>query len=246
MVESEKHMCHDGLGAMSGKLAIQDIVQINQEMETASPGKILAWAWDIFGEGLVVSSSFQTQSIPLLHVISQVVPQVPVMFVDTGFHFPETLQFRDRLVEQFCLNLVVVKPAIYGQEFVDTFGPLYAQTPDACCFHNKVVPFQLRLKEYSAWVTGIRRDQTVSRKNAPVVGQHPFLAVFKISPMVNWSSKDIDAYIAEHDLPRHPLWELGYRSIGCQPCTVPVRVDENDRNGRWPHRDKSECGVHTL
>jgi phosphoadenosine phosphosulfate reductase len=109
-----------------------------------------------------------------------------------------------------------------------------------------VVPFQLRLKEYAAWVTGIRRDQTVSRENAPVVGQHPFLAVFKISPMVNWSSKDIDTYIEEHALPRHPLWALGYRSIGCQPCTAPVNSKENARNGRWPRRDKSECGVHSL
>jgi phosphoadenosine phosphosulfate reductase len=231
---------------MSANLVIEEITQINREMETASPGKILSWAWDVFGEGLVVSSSFQTQSLPLLHVISQVVPQVPIMFVDTGFHFPETLQFRDHLVKIFDLNLLVVQPEICGEDFLEIFGPLYAQTPDACCFHNKVVPFQLRLKEYVAWVTGIRRDQTVSRENAPVVGQHPFLPVFKISPMVNWTSEDIDDYIEQHDLPRHPLWAMGYRSIGCQPCTMPVDPDENDRNGRWPLRNKSECGVHSL
>jgi phosphoadenosine phosphosulfate reductase len=86
----------------------------------------------------------------------------------------------------------------------------------------------------------------VSRENAPVVGQHPFLQVLKISPMVNWSSKDINRYIEEHELPRHPLWEQGYRSIGCEPCTMPVAPGEFDRNGRWPQRDKTECGVHSL
>jgi phosphoadenosine phosphosulfate reductase len=168
------------------------------------------------------------------------------MFIDTGFHFPETLQFRDQLVDLLDLNLLVVRPQIYGEDFINAFGPLHALNPDACCFHNKVMPFQLKLRDFSAWVTGIRRDQTVSRQNAPVVGQHPFLPVYKVSPMVNWSSEDIDQYIHENDLPRHPLWKFGYRSIGCQPCTAPVAPHEADREGRWPHRDKTECGVHSL
>ena len=234
------------IGKVATGSALEKITQINQGLESATPEKILSWAWDIFGEDLVISSSFQTQSVPLLHVVSKVVPQVPVLFVDTGFHFPETIQFRDQLVDLLDLKLMVVRPQIYGEEFSETFGPLYAQNPDACCFHNKVVPFQLKLKEYKAWVTGIRRDQTVSRENAPVVGQHPFLPVYKVSPMVNWSSEDINGYIESNDLPFHPLWKQGYRSIGCQPCTKPVQPDEYDRNGRWPHRDKTECGVHSL
>jgi phosphoadenosine phosphosulfate reductase len=231
---------------MMSSLTLDSLVQINHQMETDPPEKILTWAWENFGDGLVVSSSFQTQSVPLLHLVSQVIPDVPVLFVDTGFHFPETLQFRDQLVDRLGLNLLVVRPQIYGEEFTGIFGPLHAQNPDACCFYNKVVPFQLKLKEFSAWVTGIRRDQTVSRQNAPVVGQHPFLSVYKISPMVNWSSADINRYIDEFNLPRHPLWESGYRSIGCQPCTAAVKPHEFERNGRWPHRDKTECGVHSL
>lgn len=223
-----------------------EIEKLNQAMENKPPGEILAWAWERFGDDLVISSSFQTQSVPLLHVVSEVIPQAPVLFVDTGFHFDETLMFRDRLVKELGLNLVVVKPQIFGAEFSKLFGQLSRQNPDACCFYNKVVPFQVELSKYQAWVTGIRRDQTVSRKNAPVIGQHPFQAVYKISPLVNWSSADIDAYIEEHDLPRHPLWKVGYRSIGCQPCTAPVSADGDARDGRWPHGDKNECGVHSL
>lgn len=231
---------------MAPELALEDLRQLNLELESASPEPILTWAWETFGEDLVISSSFQTQSLPLLHAVSRTIPQAPVLIVDTGFHFPETIQFRDRLVEWFGLNLVIAKPQIYAEAFTDIFGPLYAQNPDACCFHNKVVPFQLMLKEYSAWVTGIRRDQTVSRENAPVVGRHPYLPVYKISPMANWSSEDINDYIEAYGLPRHPLWAQGYRSIGCQPCTAPVRPGDGERNGRWPQRDKTECGVQSI
>ena len=184
--------------------------------------------------------------LPLLHVISKVVPQVPVLFVDTGFHFPETIRFRDQLAELLGLDLVVVQPKINREAFLEKFGPLYEQNPDVCCFHNKIIPLELKLKEYRAWVTGIRRDQTLARKNVPVVGQSPHLDVIKINPMANWSSEEINSYIDQHMLPRHPLWEFGYRSIGCQPCTASVMPNQFDREGRWPQKEKQECGVHTL
>ncbi|MEN8241663.1 MAG: phosphoadenylyl-sulfate reductase [Chloroflexota bacterium] len=225
---------------------LENLKIINAEMETASPEEILTWAEETFGDQLVVSSSFQTQSVPLLHKISLAAPKLPVLFVDTGFHFPETLKFRDQLVDLFNLNLVVVQPVIVGKAFEQKFGPLYEHNPDVCCFHNKIIPLELTLKKFDAWVTGIRRDQTAARGNVPVVGRHPGLEMIKIMPMARWSSAEIDCYIDDHALPRHPLWERGFRSVGCQPCTVAVEPNQFDRDGRWPQRGKQECGVHSV
>ncbi len=218
--------------------------QINRDLERATPREIIRWAWSAFGETMISSSSFQTQSIPLLYFISQEAPQIPVVFVDTGFHFAETIAFRDRVVEMFGLTLKIVQPQIKGEDFLRIFGPLYNQSPDACCFYNKVAPFQLYLKNYRAWISGIRRDQTDNRQNSPVIGQHPFLSLYKINPMAGWTAAQIDDFIEEHDLPRHPLWYKGYRSIGCEPCTLPVDHDEDERAGRWANFEKTECGMH--
>jgi phosphoadenosine phosphosulfate reductase len=225
---------------------LENLSQIKLELETAEPERILTWACDTFGERLVVSSSFQTQSVPLLHKISKFAPHLPVLFVDTGFHFPETIQFRDQLVDLLGLNLVVVQPVIAGEDFEAKFGPLFEHNPNVCCFHNKIVPLELELKQYDAWMTGIRRDQTTARENVPVVGKHPKLEMIKINPMARWSAQEIICYIDEYALPRHPLWKQGFRSIGCQPCTVSVEPDQFERDGRWPQRGKQECGVHTL
>lgn len=223
---------------------LKTLPDINHRLEQAAPSEILSWAWNTFGDDMVVSSSFQTQSVPLLHIVSRVTPSLKVIFVDTGFHFPETIAFRDELVERFNLNLLIVEPQIKGDDFIDIYGPLYLQSPDACCFYNKVAPFQLALKNYSAWLTGIRRDQTENRSNTPIVDQHPFLPAYKICPMARWSGEDVETYINEHDLPRHPLHGLGYFSIGCQPCTVATSHPDDARQGRWPDQAKNECGMH--
>ena len=227
-------------------MMLENIEIVNAEMEAATPEEILTWAGEIYGDRLVVSSSFQTQSLPLLHKISLAAPNIPVLFVDTGFHFPETLKFRDQIVDLLNINLVVVGPVIAGKAFERKFGSLYEHNPDVCCFHNKVIPLELALKKYDAWVTGIRRDQTAARENVPIVGRHPSLEMIKIMPMARWSAAEIDGYIDEHALPRHPLWERGFRSVGCQPCTIPVKPDQFEREGRWPQLGKQECGVHTI
>jgi phosphoadenosine phosphosulfate reductase len=223
---------------------LRDLPNTNARLENAAPEEILKWVWDLFGDDMIASSSFQTQSVPLLHMISKAVPKLKIVFVDTGFHFPETLAFRDTLVARLDLNLLVVEPQIKGEEFSGLYGPLYAQSADACCFYNKIVPFQLTLENYSAWISGIRRDQTDNRRNTPIVGQHPFLPVVKISPLVNWTAEEVEAYIDLHDLPRHPLYTQGYRSIGCKPCTLPTHAQEDARRGRWPDLVKNECGMH--
>lgn len=223
---------------------IDDLDALNQSLERTAPEHILEWAWTSFGSGVVTSSSFQTQSVPLLHMVSQLAPEMVVLFIDTGFHFPETLAFRDRLTEQLQLNLKVVQPQIFGEDFLQIYGPLYQQNPDTCCFLNKVAPVQHELKNYKIWISGIRRDQTANRESSPIVGQHPFLPLVKVNPLVEWTEADVYDYIDAHGLPRHPLWEKGYRSIGCAPCTAPVSRQAHFREGRWPGSVKEECGIH--
>lgn len=209
----------------------------------ADPRQILEWAWKEYRPSIVATSSFQTQSLPLLHLISVTVPKLPVVFLDTGFHFPETLAFRDRVVEQLGINLHIAQPTIGHGGFRRKYGQLYNRDPDLCCHINKVQPMDELLNGIRAWVTGVRRDQTELREKMTVVDKSSPRFV-KIAPMLAWDAEKISHYIEEYDLPRHPLTLRGYRSIGCQPCTRKTMPSSDDRAGRWSEREKSECGLH--
>ena len=192
--------------------------------------------------GVAVSSSFQTQSMPLLHLVGRRQPRLDVIFVDTGYHFPETLAFRDAVVARFGLRLRVVRPDVQG--FGDAAEAPYRTNPDLCCDVHKVQPVRAVMKEYRAWISGIRRDQSAVRADAqPVEQGHDGL--LRLHPMLDWTQADIEAYIAAHDLPRHPLDALGYTSIGCKPCTRPPVLGGDWRSGRWQGTGKTECGLHT-
>jgi phosphoadenosine phosphosulfate reductase len=221
-----------------------NISQLNKQFEHAPPTEILRWAWDTFDQKVTASSSFQSQSVPLLHMISRVCPAMPVIFLDTGFHFPETLKFRDDLKRQFGLTIVVAHPAIDKSQLLTQYGQaLYRQDPDLCCYINKVEPMQRALTGFEGWVSGVRRDQTTNRSDLPVLEQPP-TGPLKIYPLITWTRQEIFAYIDRHNLPTHPLLAKGYRSVGCVPCTRPVLPDEHERAGRWADVDKDECGLH--
>jgi phosphoadenosine phosphosulfate reductase len=225
-------------------LANLDIPRLNKQLENAPAPEILRWAWDTFGPKLTASSSFQTQSVPLLHMISQVCLELPVIFLDTGFHFPETLNFRDDLQTQLGLKLVIIQPAIEKSQLMTQYGQaLYRKDPDLCCYINKIEPMQRALTGIDGWISGVRRDQTANRKSLPVLEEQS-TGPLKIYPLLNWTRRQIYSYIDEHDLPTHPLLAKGYTSIGCVPCTRPVSVDEDERAGRWTGTDKDECGLH--
>ena len=223
---------------------LTNLIRQSKSLDSATPEEIVLWAKYIFSPKIVVSSSFQNQSMPLLHMISRCAPEIIVLFIDTGFHFPETIAFRDQIVDHFNLNIEIVKPDKSKQEFLSENGELYLRQPDACCQLNKTLPFQKAIAGQSAWISGIRRDQTTNRAEIPIISQHPFLPLFKIAPLAGWTSKDVEAYIKMHDLPTHPLNLQGYQSIGCLPCTTPVTANEDERAGRWRGIDKEECGIH--
>ncbi len=220
-----------------------ELSTINEKLGNLPPQEIIRWAWDAFGRDVVVSSSFQTQSLPLLHMIATSTPEMVVLFLDTGYHFSETLAFRDQVVKSLGLNLQIVKPRSSLDRATSSNPNLYRTDPDLCCYLNKVEPFQLAVDGKVAWITGIRPDQTLLRQNIPVL-EYQKDQLLKICPLASWTGRDIEAYFAQYGLPAHPLSQHGYRSIGCAPCTRPVVGGEEARAGRWAGLEKVECGLH--
>ena len=198
------------------------------------------------GLKIFASSSFQTQSIPLLHMLSVVDNSIPIYFLNTGFHFPETLNFRDEVAERFGLNVVDVSSEVPKIQQRNEKGRLlYTSDPDYCCYLNKVQPLEPVLQEFDVWISGVRADQSSTRK-AMSVEQEASSGVLRYHPMLGWTSKMIYQYIKEHNLPKHPLEEKGYFSIGCQPCTIRMELSADDRrDSRWFGMNKTECGIHT-
>lgn len=217
----------------------------SMQFESRSPQEIIAWAVDAFAPALAVSTSFQTQSMPLLHMVTRILPDIRIFFLDTGYHFWDTLIFREQIQHQWKLNVV----DLYRDSRWDVFArqhvrDLPLQDPNLCCYIHKVQPMQNAVSGLRAWITGIRRDQTPERARAQILELQED-GLLKVNPLLNWSRREVQAYIAGHHLPAHPLYERGYRSIGCAPCTAAVRADDDDRAGRWVGRGKQECGLHT-
>lgn len=219
------------------------IQEANSLLEGADTAQILEWAWETFAPRIALSSSFQQQSLPLLHIASQVASEMPVLFLDTGFHFPETLSFRAELEKLLGLRVQIVRPETGHEGFRRLHGELYRSNPDLCCHINKVEPMKRALDGLDAWVSGIRRDQTRARAQAPVLSLSAD-GIVKICPMLSWSRRDVWEYINRHGLPSHPLLQHGYISVGCAPCTRPVTDGGDDRAGRWAGSQKTECGLH--
>lgn len=213
--------------------------------KTKHSAAMIRAAIDRFRNRVAVSTSFQTQSLPLLHLVSQHNASAVILFVDTGFHFPETLSFRDQVVDRLALNLRIIRADSVSTSTVNSSQePLYRSNPDLCCELHKIQPVRAAMAEYEAWISGIRRDQSAVRAKAREIEKTPE-GITRIHPMLDWTQADIEAYIREHNLPRHPLDARGYTSIGCRPCTRPPLIGGDLRSGRWAGTGKTECGLHT-
>jgi phosphoadenosine phosphosulfate reductase len=225
------------------------VTELNERFERSTPQEIVRWTLsgsDL--EKVALASSFQDEAVALAHMSVQVRPDVPVMFLETGFHFAETLAFKEQLTDRLGLNLW----ELTGQETVESQARkhgerLYESNPTMCCRINKVEPLNAALRTLDAWMTGLRRDSAPTRAGAPILDQYelePGKTLLKVSPLAAWSKREVVRYLAEHDLPRHPLYRLGFASIGCAPCTRALFPGEDERAGRWPGADKVECGIH--
>jgi phosphoadenosine phosphosulfate reductase len=211
-----------------------ELASLDSRFASAPAGKVLKWAVDTFGDGLVLAASFE--DVVLIDLATKVAPRIEVIFLDTEAHFPETLEFVEAIRARYDLNLTVTKP-----------GPEAAAFPcgsEQCCQFRKVAPLRHAVQGNRAWLTSLKRVDAPSRANAPIVSWDDAFGLVKINPLATWSNEDIASYLADHDLPVHPLTLQGYRSIGCAPTTRPVAPGEDPRAGRWAGLEKSECGLH--
>ena len=198
---------------------------------------------DLFPGRIALVSSFGSESAVLLHMVSQIDPATPVLFLDTLHLFPETLAYRDALVSRFGLtNVETLKPDPETLAREDPENFLWSSDADRCCAIRKVEPLAKALKNYDAWITGRKRFQAMTRTALPLFESDGDRT--KLNPLAAWTRADLTAYFEKHGLPAHPLVAKNYLSIGCLPCTSPVRPGEDARAGRWRGRGKTECGVH--
>lgn len=227
------------------------MASLNEMLGKSSPEEIVRWACAQYGEGLVMSSSFGADSAVLLHMATSLLPPIRIIMVDTGYLFPETWQFMETLRRRLNLNVWVYRtredPIAYLQKSGET-NPQFRQDIPACCAANKNEPFDRAMKELTpqAWLRGIRRTQSESRADKPFIEFSPRYSCHAISPLLDWTGREIHAYLKQHDLPYHPLRDQGYLSIGCNPlsCTRAIQAGEDARAGRWAGTGKVECGIN--
>ncbi|WP_203335551.1 phosphoadenylyl-sulfate reductase [Nocardioides limicola] len=220
------------------------VSHVGAELELAPAEHIIEWAVATFGERFCVTSSMG--DAVLAHLAAKVAPGLDVVFLDTGYHFIETIGTRDAVAATLDVNLVTIAPTLSVAEQDAKYGKdLYKTDPDACCAMRKVAPLSDSLAGYDAWATGLRRAETHNRVIAPVIGWDAKKAKVKVSPIARWSDEDVERYIAENGVLVNPLVHDGYPSIGCWPCTRRVAPGEDPRSGRWAGTNKTECGIHS-
>ena len=218
--------------------------QAGRDLEGAHPADVLRWARDVFGDDLVLASSMGDEV--LVDIAAASAPGIDVVFLDTGYHFAETIGTRDYYADFTDVRLRTVLPLRTVAEQDAEHGPrLHERDPNLCCALRKVEPLERGLAPYSAWVTGMRREDAPTRTDITVVGWDARRGKVKLNPLAAWTQDDVDAYAAEHHVVLNPLRQAGYASIGCAPCTRAVAPGEDPRAGRWSGTSKTECGLHT-
>lgn len=214
---------------------LAELAEVSRRFESRPASALVAWAYDRFGTDLVLAASFQ--DCVLIDIVYKTVPHVEVAFLDTQYHFAETLWYVEQVNARYDLHLNVIRPEREQDD-------LWHNDPDACCRVRKVEPMQRALAGKAAWMSGLRRSESEARARTPLVSYDLSRGLVKINPIAGWSDSDVAGYVHDHNLPVHPLSDRGYESIGCWPCTRPVGEGEDARAGRWSGLDKTECGLH--
>ncbi|MEY2591398.1 MAG: phosphoadenosine phosphosulfate reductase [Acidimicrobiaceae bacterium] len=214
----------------------EELAELNREFERLPASKIIQWAVDSYAPHLCLSASM-TDAV-LVDLAVKVYPAIEVVFIDTGYHFPETLETVETVRRRYGLNLRMMTVAHHDEE-------LWRIDPENCCSAVKVGQLDRALMGKAAWMSGLRRAEASTRATAPIVVRD-LRGLVKVNPIATWSDEDVAGYIADHDVPVNPLTLQGYPSIGCMPCTVPVAEGDDPRAGRWAGRDKTECGIHPM
>lgn len=225
----------------------EGIAKLADWWEEKTPQELLALAVERFGTKVALACSFGAEDVVLVDMLVKINPEVPIFYLDTDKHFRETYETRDRLSARYGISFVQVKPALTLEEQAARYGErLWERDPNLCCNLRKVAPLAGFLREFDAWITGIRREQAPTRANARKVEWDAKFGVVKFNPLADWTFKDVWRYIHENNVPYNPLHDRGYPSIGCECCTRPVKPGEDFRAGRWAGFNKTECGLHTT
>ncbi len=224
----------------------QQAPRLAQHFEQASLEELLHWVDKEFGEQFILACAFGPESLILIDMLSRIQPKVRAFFLDTEFHFPETLALKDQMLARYPnLELTVIRPLLTVADQEVVYGPeLYQSNPDRCCALRKVEPLERALRGYDCWLSGLRREQSATRAQAPVITWDWQREMLMINPLVKWTKSQVWHYILDHGLPYNRLHDEGYPSIGCAPCTNPVQGGSDERSGRWQGTGKRECGIH--
>lgn len=217
----------------------------NRELKHASPRAILEWGYEMYGDKIVTATGFGTSGIVMMHILSELFERPEVFYLDTDLLFPETYDLRDQLADTLGIEFIRVHSGISVEEQNQRFAAdLWDRAPNTCCFLRKVQPLRKFLSDKSAWVTGIRRDQAITRTSTQIVEWDHTNQLLKLNPLAYWTRGDVWTYIKLNELPYNVLHDKGYPSIGCMPCTQAVKPGEDERAGRWGGTAKVECGIH--
>lgn len=226
---------------------VDELRSASARLESATPQQVLAWAVERFFPRLTMATAFGPEGCAIIHMLSEIEPRVHLFNLETGYQFQETLDLRDQIAQRYGMVVALERPDTTVEEYeAQHGGPLYKTDPNQCCFDRKIRVLQRVSKNFDAWMSGIRRDQSSDRAQAPIVGWDKKFGLVKISPLANWSKAQVWKFITDHDVPYNPLHDQGYTSIGCWPCTRAVTFGEDERAGRWSGFAKTECGLHTL
>jgi len=222
-----------------------EIKQLSHQFESSEVEEILEWAAGQFGEGLVMTSNFGAEGVVVIDKLARIAPQIPIIYLETGYQFAETDLLKEQLRARYGLKIIEQKAEMSVAEQDRIYGEkLYQRNPDLCCRMRKVEPLARSLNGYRAWIAALRRDQSPTRANIGIVEWNLRHGLVKINPLANWTRKDVWNYIMAHKLPYNSLYDDGYASIGCRPCTRRVIVGQHERSGRWDGEKRLECGIH--
>jgi phosphoadenosine phosphosulfate reductase len=225
---------------------LEKLREESARLESAAPEEIIRWAVENYFPKLTMATAFGPEGCVVIHYLSRIEPRTHVFNLDTGYQFPETLALRDEIAQRYGIEVEFARPESTVEQYESQHGgPLYKANPDRCCFDRKIAVLQRMAAGFNAWMSGIRRDQSADRAKAPIVGWDRKFGLVKISPLANWTKKQVWNLIAEEKIPYNPLHDQGYTSIGCWPCTRAVMFGEDERAGRWSGAAKTECGLHT-
>jgi phosphoadenosine phosphosulfate reductase len=217
------------------------------EFETATPQEILRWSLARFAPRFTMATAFGPEGMVILHMLSEIDPNTPVFNLDTGYQFTETLELRERVKQRYGIAVEMKQPETTVEQYEQLHGgPVYKSNPDQCCADRKLSVLKKAVVGYHAWASAIRRDQSPDRAKAPIVGWDKKFNLVKVSPLANWTKKEVWGMITKFDIPYNALHDQGYTSIGCWPCTRAVLFGEDERAGRWSGFAKTECGLHST